>query len=64
MILLALRLVAYLGLASTAGTMLYLYIVGSWYDPVVWIEVSELVALIGYVILGVWLFIVEVRQAR
>ncbi|KKM88308.1 hypothetical protein LCGC14_1260060 [marine sediment metagenome] len=28
-----------------AGDLLYLYYVGMWYDPIIWIEASEIVML-------------------
>ena len=39
-------------LVALGGDLLYLYSLGLWYDPVKWIEVSEVVLLIGIIVLA------------
>ncbi len=36
--------------------LLYLYAGGGWYDPVKWIEYTEVALLVGFIPLGLWAF--------
>ena len=47
---LGVRMFVRLLLVVLAGDLLYLYYAGGWYDPTVWIEVTELVFLYAVVI--------------
>ena len=51
--------------AILALDLLYLYFAGSWYDPIRWIELTEVVALIimSLVYLGLFIFKIS-RQYR
>ena len=60
---LALSLGCPLMVTALSVDLLYLYSVGAWHDPVMAIEVSEVVALFALVTLGIWGFIQEVRRA-
>ncbi len=42
--------------------LLYLYFSGSWYDPVRWVELSEVVALVIVSLVYLGLFVFKISQ--
>lgn len=50
--------------AVLALDLLYLYFYGSWYDPVRWIEVAEVSALVIMSVVYLGLFIFKIWQYR
>ena len=50
--------------AILALDLLYLYFVGSWYDPIRWIELTEVVVLVIMSMVYLGLFIFKISQYR
>lgn len=60
------RFVSMLGdvfLVVLAGDLLYLYYAGAWYDPVRWVEVSEVVLLYLLVVFALVRLYFHLRRA-
>ncbi len=49
-------------LSVTSADLLYLYYIGTWYDPVILIEISEVVLLYILAIMGLVYFIWRVKH--
>lgn len=47
-----------------AGDLLYLYFAGSWSDPILAIEVLELIILFSALIFGCWRLIMFIRKKQ
>ena len=45
-----------------AGDLLYLYYIGSWYDPIKVIEYTEVIFLYLFIVLGIVGFILNFRR--
>lgn len=51
-------------LSVLAGDLLYLYYAGAWYDPMYWIEASEVVMLYIIFVLGIVQAVVATRGLK
>jgi hypothetical protein len=51
-------------LSVTSADLLYLYYIRAWYDPVILIEISEVILLYIMTILGLVYFIWRVNRQR
>ncbi len=51
-------------LSVLAGDLLYLYYAGLWYDPIPWIEASEIVMLYIIFVLGIIQSVVATRGLK
>ena len=49
-------------LSGTSAALLHLDYVGMWYDPILWIEVAEVVIIYTLFILGIIQTIVSIRS--
>jgi hypothetical protein len=47
-----------------SGDLIYLYLVGGWYDPSKWIEITELACLILFIVLGITQTVMEVKRFK
>ncbi len=56
------NMVVSLFLSIMCGDLLYLYFIGSWYDPIKAIEYSEIALLLFFGVFGVYRFIVLAKR--
>lgn len=61
MLRLALGLITGISLSVLAGDLLYLYYMGAWYDPIHWIEVSEVVMLCILFVWGIAWMVITIK---
>jgi len=51
-------------LSVTCGDLLYLYFIGSWYDPIKLIEYTEVIFLFLGGLFGLYWFVISVKKLQ